>query len=99
VADGRFSTLSGRPPAKTRAGWFGWNASFAGVDQPPGALSLHFGRRGYVGVLTFADGTTDVCGLVRQDLADRWSWEEVVRSALDEQPAPARPGGGATVHA
>jgi 2-polyprenyl-6-methoxyphenol hydroxylase-like FAD-dependent oxidoreductase len=87
VADGRFSSLSGRRVSKTRAGWFGWNASFAGVDQPPGALSLHFGRHGYVGLLTFLDGTTNVCGLTRRAAAATASWETVLAEAADEQPA------------
>ena len=89
VADGRFSSLSGRRPQKTRAGWFGWNASFAGVGEPPGALSLHFGRHGYVGLLTFADGTTNVCGLTRRDGSTTISWEAVLGEAIDEQPALA----------
>jgi len=87
VADGRFSSLSGRRPAKTRAGWFGWNASFTGVDQLPGALSLHFGRHGYIGLLTFRDGTTNVCGLTRRDGSTTAPWEDVLAAAIDEQPA------------
>jgi flavin-dependent dehydrogenase len=89
VADGRFSSLSGRRPPKTRAGWFGWNASFAGVEEPPGALSLHFGLHGYVGLLTFLDGTTNVCGLTRRDGSTTVSWEAVLAEAIDEQPALA----------
>lgn len=89
VADGRFSSLSGRRVSKSRTGWFGWNASFTGADQPPGALSLHFGRRGYVGVLTFADGVTNVCGLTRRDGATTMAWEEVFAASVDEQPALA----------
>ena len=89
VADGRFSSLSGRHLPKARAGWFGWNASFAGVDQPPGALSLHFGRRGYVGLLTFRDGLTNVCGLTLRDGSATSSWEAVLATAIDEQPALA----------
>ncbi len=89
VADGRFSMLSGRHLPKARAGWFGWNASFAGVDQPPGALSLHFGRHGYVGLLTFRDGVTNVCGLTLRDGLTPASWEAVLTAAIDEQPALA----------
>jgi flavin-dependent dehydrogenase len=89
VADGRFSSLSGRRAPKTRAGWFGWNALFAGVGQPPGGLSLHFGRHGYVGLLTFLDGTTNVCGLTRRDGSTTSSWEAVLAEAIDEQPALA----------
>jgi 2-polyprenyl-6-methoxyphenol hydroxylase-like FAD-dependent oxidoreductase len=96
VADGRFSLLSGRRPRKSRAGWFGWNASFAGVDQPPGALSLHFGRHGYVGLLTFRDGVTNVCGLTRRDGSTTVSWEAVLAEAIDEQAALASLLGPAT---
>jgi menaquinone-9 beta-reductase len=89
VADGRFSSLSGRRPSKARAGWFGWNATFAGVDRPPGALSLHFGIHGYVGLLTFLDGTTNVCGLTRRDGSTSSPWEAVLAEAIDGQPALA----------
>jgi menaquinone-9 beta-reductase len=90
VADGRFSTLSGRPHRKARAGWFGWNASFLGVAQAPGALSLHFHAGGYVGVLTFADGTSNVCGLAKLDRRRASSWEEVLRAASQDLPELAR---------
>ena len=89
VADGRFSTLSGRAIPKTRSGWFGWNASFVGVAQPPGALSLHFHEGGYVGLLTFADGVTNVCGLVRLDGLRPPRWEEILSSAAARQPVLA----------
>lgn len=90
IADGRFSTLSGRPLRKTRAGWFGWNATFDGVAQAPGALSLHFHRGGYVGVLTFADGLSNVCGLVELDARRTARWEEVLGAAVRELPPLAR---------
>jgi menaquinone-9 beta-reductase len=89
IADGRFSTLSGREVRKTRAGWFGWNASFIGAAQPPGALSLHFYPGGYVGVVTFADGVSNVCGLVKLAGTREARWEEIVRTAIDEQPSLA----------
>jgi len=85
VADGRFSSLSGRHVLRSRAGWFGWNVSYVGVGQPPGALSLHFCRDGYVGLLTFGDGVTNVCGLARFGLSGPIRWEEVLASALREQ--------------
>jgi len=90
IADGRFSTLSGRPLQKTRAGWFGWNASFVGAAQPPGSLSLHFHTGGYVGVLTFADGVSNVCGLVKLDGQRPPRWEDVLKDALSEQASLAR---------
>jgi menaquinone-9 beta-reductase len=89
VADGRFSTLSGRPVRRGRAGWFGWNASFVGVAQPPGSMSLHFYAGGYVGVLTFADGVTNVCGLVRLDGEQPPRWDDVFARAVRGQSALA----------
>jgi 2-polyprenyl-6-methoxyphenol hydroxylase-like FAD-dependent oxidoreductase len=89
VADGRFSSLSGRHPRKARTGWFGWNASFEGADQAPGALSLHFGRDGYVGLLTFADGATNVCGLTRRDGSATPRWGDILEAARGELPALA----------
>lgn len=87
VADGRFSSLSGRRTRKSREGWFGWNAPFTGIDRPPGALSLHFGRDGYVGLLTFGDGVTNVCGLTRSDGMSPLRWEEILAVAVREQAA------------
>jgi flavin-dependent dehydrogenase len=89
VADGRFSSLSGRHARKSRAGWFGWNAPFVEVDQPPGSLSLHFGRDGYVGLLTFGDGVTNVCGLTRADGTNPLRWDAVLAAAVREQRALA----------
>ena len=99
VADGRFSTLSGRPARRGRAGWFGWNASFVGVAQPPGSLSLHFYAGGYVGVLTFADGVTNVCGLVKLDGMQPPRWADVfatggARAARARGPPRAGDAGG-----
>jgi menaquinone-9 beta-reductase len=85
IADGRYSTLAGRPQTKALSGWFGWNASFVGAAQAPGALSLHFHRGGYVGVLTFADGVSNVCGLVKVDGQRPDSWEAVLQLAAHEQ--------------
>jgi 2-polyprenyl-6-methoxyphenol hydroxylase-like FAD-dependent oxidoreductase len=90
AADGRFSSLSGRQPARGRQGWFGWNATWAGVEKPPGHLSLHFYRTGYVGVLVFGDGLANVCGLTRRRLGESISWDEVCDHAFDEQPALAQ---------
>jgi len=95
AADGRFSSLSGRQTTRGRQGWFGWNATFAGVEKPPGHLSLHFHRSGYVGVLVFDDGLTNVCGLTRRRLGESTSWDEVCDQAVNEQPALAQLLGGA----
>jgi len=88
LADGRF----GGPPLpekKPAEGWFGWNAAFDGVPQPPGALSLHFYFGGYVGLLTFADGTTNVCGLRKRRAGEAGDWDAVFKSALVRSPALA----------
>lgn len=76
VAAGRF----GLNQPGHGAGWYGWNTTFSGINQPPGGMALYFYPRGYVGTLTFADGTTNVCGLA-------YRTEEQAKSAptlLDE---------------
>jgi 2-polyprenyl-6-methoxyphenol hydroxylase-like FAD-dependent oxidoreductase len=90
AADGRFSSLSGRQATRGRQGWFGWNATWAGIAKPPGHLSLHFYRFGYVGVLVFGDGLANVCALTRRRLGESTSWDIVCEQALAEQPALAR---------
>lgn len=88
MADGRFSL--GRPTALLgRTGWFGWNATFEGVRQAPGDLSMHFYRGGYVGVLTFGDGQTNVCGLVKRSGVEAEAWEAVSADAAAHQPVLA----------
>jgi len=84
IADGRFSSLSGRGRRRTARGWFGWNTTFEGVDAAPGSLTLHFCQAGYVGTLTFADGLTNVCGLTWLD-ARVVSWEDVLAGAMAER--------------
>ena len=90
AADGRFSSLSRRHPARERQGWFGWNATWAGVQKPPGHLSLYFYRSGYVGVLVFGDGFANVCGLTRRRLGESASWALVCEAALEDQLALQR---------
>jgi 2-polyprenyl-6-methoxyphenol hydroxylase-like FAD-dependent oxidoreductase len=85
LADGRFSSAARSHIPRRRHGWFGWNATFEGVPHPPGTLSMHFHAFGYVGVLTFADGSTNVCGLSRLDDAAVRSWEAVWAATLDAQ--------------
>ncbi len=86
LADGRF-TIGARAIPKTRRGWFGWNAEFERVPQTPGTLSLHFYPGGYIGVLTFADGTSNVCGLICHAAKQLPPWEAVWREALAHQPS------------
>jgi 2-polyprenyl-6-methoxyphenol hydroxylase-like FAD-dependent oxidoreductase len=85
LADGRFSLAA--PAKKPGAGWFGWNALFDGAAQAPGGQSLHFYRGGYVGVVTYADGTSNVCGLFHQEAAKgRRGVEAVYEEAMERQP-------------
>jgi flavin-dependent dehydrogenase len=89
MADGRF-TLAARGSIKGRRGWFGWNATFGGVPQRPGDLSMHFFPLGYFGVLTFQDRTSNVCGLtyVGDDVAR--TWDELWQDVLDRQSCLGR---------
>jgi menaquinone-9 beta-reductase len=84
LADGRFSLAADAGP-KPAQGWFGWNATFARVPQDPGQLSLHFFPGGYVGVLTFSDGKSNVCGLSFQRAGGR-SCPGFFAEALAAQP-------------
>ena len=95
LADGRFSLAAPRM-AKERHGWFGWNAAFAGVPQRPGELSMHFFPLGYIGVLTFADGSSNVCGLVLFENEAPRPWDESWQHALASQPHLDRLMAGAT---
>ncbi|MBK8574996.1 MAG: FAD-dependent monooxygenase [Elusimicrobia bacterium] len=65
-ADGRFSGQESTSKGYAGPAWYGWNATFSGVDQPPGDMSLHFLPDGYVGLVTFKDGTSNLCGLKRR---------------------------------
>jgi 2-polyprenyl-6-methoxyphenol hydroxylase-like FAD-dependent oxidoreductase len=65
-ADGRFSAGASMATANDAAAWYGWNATFSGVEQIPGQMSLYFLPDGYVGLLTFKDGTSNLCGLKRR---------------------------------
>lgn len=81
-AAGRFSDSV----APKDGGWYGWNALFCNVDQAPGDMTMYFGRSGYVGVLTFADGTTNVCGLTLRKRGDAAGWEEIYSGLRRDQP-------------
>ena len=75
VADGRFTLAA--EAARPDPGWYGFNATFAGVGHAPGTLHLYFAARAYVGALTFADGTTNVCGLAHRRKGAAESWDDV----------------------
>jgi 2-polyprenyl-6-methoxyphenol hydroxylase-like FAD-dependent oxidoreductase len=82
LADGRF-TMGAAVKLRPFGGWFGWNASFRGVPRKPGELSLHLFPGGYVGVLPFADGTANACGLAWFRHGPRHPWQAVWENALD----------------
>lgn len=82
-ADGRFSN----GVSKKSSGWFGWNATFSNVRQKPGEMSLHYYPKGYVGVLTFLNGQTNVCGLLHRENPSPLHWEEVFSKALEASSA------------
>lgn len=88
AAGGRFWALDRSTVGEE--GWYGFNARFTGVQTRPGALSLHFGRRRYVGLLTFADGTTNVCGLVFRRRGEGGGWEQPFEALRHDRPEFAR---------
>ncbi len=88
-ANGRFSGHVPRSP-QGEGGWYGWNATFENVGVRPGHMSLNFYRGGYVGTLTFADGRTNICGLVRREDNKPLAWDRVYERALNESPSLTR---------
>jgi 2-polyprenyl-6-methoxyphenol hydroxylase-like FAD-dependent oxidoreductase len=93
LAGGRFCAVRRGGSEQPRDGWFGWNATFHDVAQPPGSLSMHFHADGYVGVLTFADGSANVCGLSRLRNGHGGSWDAVwdaAQRSLADRVATAR---------
>lgn len=93
-ADGRFS-CQGSPAIVNRSpAWYGWNASFSGIAQAPGEMSLTFLPNGYVGILTFKDGTSNLCGLIRRQESPL-DWDTVFEEARDQSPPFRRRTDGA----
>ena len=71
-SNGRFSRFRNSKPSPTRQPWLGWNAEFKGVQQNTGTFQLCFFRQGYVGTLTFKDGTTNISGLVHANIIKQY---------------------------
>jgi flavin-dependent dehydrogenase len=71
---------------KGRGGWYGWNATFENIPQKPGELSMHFFPGGYVGVITFADGTSNVCGLFKRKEKGPIDWRRTHAHAIAHAP-------------
>ncbi len=89
-ADGRFPLLAAGRIREGRPGWFGWNTTFEAVDAAPGSLWLYFSSAGYLGLLTFGDGQTNVCGLTRAGRIGPPRWNEVLSAAIATHPHLAR---------
>jgi flavin-dependent dehydrogenase len=84
LASGRFATIE--KSFSSPCAWYGWNATFTGARQNPGQMAMHFFVGGYVGTVTYADGTTNVCGLsLNPDRSQ--GWNSVFVDALDRSPA------------
>ncbi len=89
MAYGRFSfgeILSTHP----QNGWYGWNATFSRVPQKPGELSLHFYPGGYVGIVTFNNGESNVCGLQYRTSETPLVWDTIFDQAVARQPGLKR---------
>lgn len=86
IATGRYSVGS-YIPHKQNGGWYGWNALFRGVKQTAGEQSLHFFHQGYVGVLTYSNGESNVCGLLNRSPQDQISWSDVYSRVMTHQPS------------
>jgi len=74
LADGYY-TLAGDAATKPQRGWFGWSASFGGVRQAPGSLSLHAFPGGYASLQTCAAGITTVSGLTWHSRGQTRAWQ------------------------
>lgn len=83
-ADGRFSM--GRGENRSQHGWYGFNAAFRHVRQKPGELALHFFMGGYIGVISFGNKETNVCGLIHKAADKPVSLENTFQAALRKQP-------------
>ena len=77
----------GRTQPETRKRWYGMNAEFEGAPLRSGSVSLHFFPGGYIGMLTYANGMTNVCGLVRGAFKEGGeSWQDVFSRLSDKRP-------------
>lgn len=88
LADGRYS-MGHLKSGQDENGWFGFNAPFENVNQAPGEQSLHFFPGGYVGVLTFADGVSNLCGLIRRPFEEKISWDNIYQR-VQKKSSPLR---------
>lgn len=71
----------GRKTQPQKNGWYGWNAQFENVNQPDGALSMHFYRDGYIGVQTYQNGKSNVSGIVYRSQHSKLNWESIFEHA------------------
>lgn len=92
-ADGRFSRQD--PIEKGPHAWYGWNATFSGIAQKPGEMSFFFLPNGYIGILTFKDGTSNLCGLQRRQ-ASLLDWGAVFEETRTQSACFRRRTEGST---
>ncbi|MBK8870792.1 MAG: FAD-dependent monooxygenase [Elusimicrobia bacterium] len=85
-ADGRFSGQESIASDSGVPAWYGWNATFSGVNQVPGGMSLYFLPDGYLGLLTFKDGTSNLCGLKRRR-GNPLEWGTVFNESKTQSPS------------
>ncbi|MBI4395932.1 MAG: hypothetical protein HY548_02470, partial [Elusimicrobia bacterium] len=93
LADGRLSMIQNIPPhSPPRIGrsCYGWNVAFENVPQAPGDLSMHFYPGGYVGVMTFSTGESNVSGIVFTDGPPPRPWSDAFKAAQERQPSLRR---------
>lgn len=73
LADGkpcRWGSLEARAMkgASGAEGWFGWNADYSDPSGLSSQSELHCFKEGYIGLLSYKPGVTNLCGLSRQRL-------------------------------
>ena len=88
LADGCY-TLARDAATKPRRGWFGWSASFSGVRQNPGTLTLHAFPGGYVGLQTCSGEVTSVSGVTWHSRGQTRPWQAEFDEVL-ERSKPLR---------
>ena len=85
AADGRFSAFRRAPVSRATRGWLGWNTVYEGLGTRAGYLALFFAPGVYAGVLTFADGTSNLSGLIRLSGAEG-PWERQLERLTARSP-------------
>jgi 2-polyprenyl-6-methoxyphenol hydroxylase-like FAD-dependent oxidoreductase len=73
-------------------GWYGLNADFSDPESASSQIELHFFKEGYLGLLNFESGVTNLCGLSRQSLFRRagGDLDALLEAAASGQPRMRR---------